>query len=110
MTTLLDPAFVRVDVTAPDRDALLSSMADDLAAAGYVKDSFKAALLAREERFPTGLPTQGLRVAIPHTDVEHVNSSFISIARLASPIAFHEMGANARTVDVDLVFMLAIAD
>lgn len=108
--SVFDPAFVRVDVAATDRTALLSAMADDLAAAGHVKESFKDALLAREERFPTGLPTQVMPVAIPHTDVEHVNRSFISVARLSAPVPFQEMGANARTVEVRLVCMLAIAD
>jgi len=109
-TSVFDPAFVRTEVPAADATSLLSAMADDLHAAGIVKDSFKSALLAREEKFPTGLPTQVMQVAIPHTDVEHVERSFISVARLAQPVAFHEMGANARTVDVRLVCMLAVAD
>lgn len=108
--SVFDPAFVRVGVSAADATALLGAMADDLHAAGHVRASYKEALLAREERFPTGLPTQVMAVAIPHTDVEHVERSFISVARLAEPVAFHEMGANARTVDVQLVCMLAIAD
>ncbi len=81
-------------------------MADGLHAAGHVRASYKEALLAREERFPTGLPTQVMAVAIPHTDVEHVERSFISVARLAEPVAFHEMGANA-TVDVQAGHQLA---
>jgi PTS system galactitol-specific IIA component len=108
--SVFDPAFVRIDVVAPDATTLLGVMADELHAAGIVKESFKDALLAREEKFPTGLPTQVMQVAIPHTDVEHVERSFISVARLAEPVAFHEMGANARTVDVGLVCMLAVAD
>jgi PTS system galactitol-specific IIA component len=110
MSGVFAPEFVRVGVSAPDATTLLSTMADELAAAGHVKASFKAALLAREERFPTGLPTQVMPVAIPHTDVEHVHRSFISVARLTDPVTFHEMGANARTVDVRLVCVLAIAD
>jgi galactitol PTS system EIIA component len=108
--SVFDPAFVRIDVAADDATSLLSTMADELHAAGIVKETFKDALLAREEKFPTGLPTQVMQVAIPHTDVEHVERSFISVARLAQPVAFHEMGANARTVDVRLVCMLAVAD
>jgi galactitol PTS system EIIA component len=109
-TSVFDPAFVRIDVAAADATSLLSTMADELHAAGIVKETFKDALLAREETFPTGLPTRVMQVAIPHTDVEHVERSFISVARLAEPVAFHEMGANARTVDVRLVCMLAVAD
>jgi galactitol PTS system EIIA component len=110
MADMFDLEFVRVDVEVADRDQLLAEMAGALEAAGYIKDTYLPALLAREEKFPTGLPTQVMKVAIPHTDVEHVHKPLISIARLATPVAFHEMGASARTVDVELVLMLAVAD
>ncbi|MDT0269636.1 PTS sugar transporter subunit IIA [Streptomyces sp. DSM 44915] len=109
-SALIDQDCVLVDVEAASSTELLSRLADDLAERGYVADTFRDALLAREEKFPTGLPTNVLKVAIPHTDPEHVHRSFISVARLARPVAFHEMGNNAATVDVEIVFLLAIAD
>ena len=109
-TRLLHPDFVRTDVVASSATELLRSMAEELRQRGTVKDSFADALLAREEKFPTGLPTAPIGVAIPHTDVEHVNESFVSVARLDQPIAFHQMGANEQTVEVSLVVMLALAD
>ncbi|UED86722.1 PTS sugar transporter subunit IIA [Streptomyces profundus] len=109
-TPLIDEDCVLVGVEAASSTELLSRMADDLAERGYVAPSFRDALLAREEKYPTGLPTNVLKVAIPHTDPEHVHRSFISVARLARPVAFHEMGNNDATVAVELVFVLAIAD
>ncbi|MBM9464668.1 PTS sugar transporter subunit IIA [Aeromicrobium sp. YIM 150415] len=109
-TRLLHPDFVRTGVVASSATDLLRSMAEELRERGTVKDSFADALLAREEKFPTGLPTAPIGVAIPHTDVEHVNESFVSVARLGRPVAFHQMGANEQTVEVSLVVMLALAD
>lgn len=109
-TRLLHPDFVRTGVVASSATDLLRSMAEELRERGTVKDSFADALLAREEKFPTGLPTAPIGVAIPHTDVEHVNESFVSVARLDRPVAFHQMGANEQTVEVSLVVMLALAD
>lgn len=43
-------------------------------------------------KYPTGLHTDGLLIAMPHTDSAHVNEACISIARLENPIPFHEMG------------------
>ncbi|MFD1860323.1 PTS sugar transporter subunit IIA [Aeromicrobium camelliae] len=110
VASLLHPDFVRVGVRAASRDDLLREMADQLLARGTVEPTFADALLAREEKFPTGLPTAVMPVAIPHTDPEHVNESFLSVARLAEPVTFHQMGANAQTVEVELVVMIALAD
>ena len=77
---------------------------------GITKNSYVAALKEREEKYPTGLHTDGLLIAMPHTDSAHVNEACISIARLENPIPFHEMGNKKNTLDVEMVFMLALKD
>jgi PTS system galactitol-specific IIA component len=74
---------------------------------GYVRDSFPAALVERERRYPTGLPT-GLATAIPHADPEHVLAAGLGIARLAHPVSFGEMGRSNSMLDVQLVVMLLV--
>ena len=37
-----------------------------------MKETFGQALIDREAVFPTGLKTETFEIAIPHTDVEHV--------------------------------------
>jgi len=110
VTTLISPDFVAIDVVAANRVELLSALADGLEAGGYVTSDYKRAVLDREVKFPTGLPTLGLKVAIPHADPEYVKKSFISVARLAQPVDFEEMGGSGSSVAADIVFMLAIAD
>ena len=49
-------------------------------------------------------------VAIPHTDVEHVNTPAVCIVRLKKPVDFVIMGDDTETVSVDCIFMLAMKE
>ena len=86
------------------------TLASLLEAGGYVKDSFKEAVIEREKVFPTGLPTQLIGIAIPHTDAEHVNRGAMAVGILSDPVVFNEMGNLDSTVDVSVISMLAIAN
>lgn len=106
---LLDGAVVARLDAASDLD-VLGVLSDRLLAAGHVTDTFAAAVRAREERHPTGLPT-AIAAAIPHTDPEHVERPGLALATLADPVAFGEMGRpGGARVDVRLVVMLVLTD
>ena len=75
---------------------------------GYAKETYVDALYKREQEFPTGLDVDGVGVAIPHTDVSHVKKAGIAIAVLNNPVTFVQMGTDDETVEVRLVFMLAV--
>lgn len=78
---------------------------------GYVKESFIPAIVAREAEYATGLPTGGISVAIPHTDVIHVNRQAVAVGVLENPVQFCIMGDPDNTqIDVSIIFMLAVAD
>ena len=47
-------------------------------------------------------------VAIPHTDVSHVNKKGIAIATLKQPVEFVEMGTDDEYVNAQVIFMLAV--
>jgi PTS system galactitol-specific IIA component len=49
------------------REELLQKVASELERKKYVKKSNKDAIISREAQYPTGLPTDVLKVAIPHT-------------------------------------------
>ena len=90
---------------------MLKALADRLFEDGSVKETYFEAMLKRERSYPTGLPTDGIKVAIPHAEVEHVNYSAFAIATLPEPVKFGEMGAGPEsTLDVQIVMMLANAD
>ncbi|RGD74472.1 PTS sugar transporter subunit IIA [Anaerofustis stercorihominis] len=105
---LLYEDLVLFDVEAENSDELLTNLSDVLTKKKFVKNSFKDAIINREKVFPTGLPSPGVKVAIPHTDAEHVLNSCITIAKLKKPIKFIEMGTSSNILDIELVFMLAI--
>ena len=95
---------------AASKEEALSAMSNMLLAAGYVKDSFPEAILEREKHYPSGLPMEGHKIAIPHTDAEHVNKSVILFARLANPLEFSSMGDPDEKIQVSLISMFALAE
>lgn len=81
-----------------------------LLSVGTVKDTYEQNVLDREERFPTGIPTDSIGVALPHTDSEHVNTSQIAFLSLARPVMFRYMADKSTDVPVSLVFMIAMRE
>jgi PTS system galactitol-specific IIA component len=77
---------------------------------GIIKETYVQAVLDREKIYPTGLPTNSVKVAIPHTDSSHVNKSAVSIAVLYKPVEFMMMGGTGERLQVEIVFLLAIED
>lgn len=75
---------------------------------GYVKESYLRALSEREKVYPTGIQTEHIGVAIPHTDSIHVNKESIGVAVLEKPVSFIHMGMEEHTVEAEIIFMLAI--
>ena len=85
-------------------------MARHLVDAGYCHDSFVEAILERERIHPSGLPMPGHKIAIPHTDAEHVQSSVILFARLQNPVRFQSMGDPDEAIPVQMISMFALKE
>lgn len=107
---LIDPSLIMLNVEATEKEEVITLMAKKLISEGYVKSSYLNAILQREKEYPTGLPTNGVGVAIPHTDIEHVIKPGIAVATLKNPVRFNVMGNPDEEVDVKLIFMLAITE
>jgi PTS system galactitol-specific IIA component len=105
---LLDEDLIFFDVEANNWQEIFKYLSDYLLKKGYVKESFYNALVEREKLFPTGLPTDGIKVAIPHADPIHVVRNCIVVALLKKPVLFREMGKLEGEIKCDIVFMLAI--
>jgi PTS system galactitol-specific IIA component len=98
------------NLEAATKEEALNIMANFLLSRAYVKDTFPAAILERERLYPSGLPMEGHKIAIPHTDAEHVNQSVILFARLAMPLEFASMGDPDEKLQVQLISMFALAE
>lgn len=108
--SLLHEELVLLDYEAEGNEDLIRKLAVILKDRGYVKDSYAQAVVDREGEFPTGLNTLGVKVAVPHTNPEHVNQAAILVAKLSHPVVFKEMGNSGKDVAAELVFMLAVTD
>ena len=104
---LFDKEVILFNQDASDNVSALTRLADSMYAKGVVTSEYRDALLKREKSFPTGLMTQTIGVAIPHTDPDKVIEPQIGFMSLKHPVTFHQMGDNAE-IQVKLIFMLAL--
>ena len=98
------------NLEAATKEEALTLMSTILLQKGYVKESFPEAILEREKHYPSGLPMEGHKIAIPHTDADHVKKSVILFARLAQPLEFSSMGDPDEKLEVRLISMFALAE
>lgn len=105
----LKESLIEIGLEARTSQDVFHQLGGALTREGYTKESYIEALAGRETNFPTGLDINGIGVAIPHTDVSHVNQSGIAIAVLKEPVTFIQMATDDEEVKVKLVFMLSVA-
>lgn len=105
----LVPEATNLGMDAENAEEVIRNISGKLLHAGFVRGTFTDAVLAREKNIPTGLPLSGrYNAAIPHTEVEHVVKSGIGLATLTHPVVFQNMVSPEETVEVQLVFVLAL--
>ena len=91
-----------------DREELIRLMAAQAEAKELVLPTFTEAVLKREVNYPTGLSTEYINVAVPHTDACHVVSQAIVVAKVDPPVEFAAMGMSDDIIPVNYVFMLLL--
>lgn len=92
------------------KEDLFTYLAEELYKEGYVKETFLDALKKREAQYPTGIISKPYNIALPHVDSEHINKDALIVIRLKNPIKFNRMDNLKETIDVQVVFLLLIAD
>jgi PTS system galactitol-specific IIA component len=109
MSLIIDEAIIATKLNVVDSASVITKMGEKLLNAGLVNDDFIEAVIRREEKYPTGLPTS-IPVALCHTDPEYVKNSFLTVATLENPVPFHEMGSPDHIQQVRIVFFLGILE
>ena len=94
-------------LTAKD---VLSRLAAVVLNKGWAKPGYFEALWEREVKYPTGLHTPGVEIAIPHADPEWTTVPAMVIGVLEKPAAFDPMGGQGDAVQASFVFLLVIPD
>jgi len=111
LARFLDPGNIYLQVDLLGRDAITSALSRGLEARGIVKETFAAAAIAREAEMPTGLLlADGLNVAVPHTDPEHVVRTGLAVATLAKPVLFGSMDDPETMLPVRVVVVMALSE
>ena len=106
---LLVPSAVCLQLESGSSTEVLTVLGDRLYEAGFVRDTFAQAAIAREAQMPTGLPLDGkYNAAIPHTDIEHVVRPALALATLVKPVNFQNMIEPEISVPVQLVILMAL--
>ena len=104
----INPELVSVQMEAKSAAEVIAELSSLFFKNGYVKSSYGDAAIAREEVFPTGLPTKGCGTAIPHADIDHTIKPGIAVATLKNPVKFGQLGDASIQIDVSIVFLLSV--
>ncbi|MDF2565666.1 MAG: hypothetical protein K0Q53_2061 [Massilibacillus sp.] len=111
MEQLITTDLIGLKIDAKDAKAAIEKTGEFLLEKGYIKQAYIDSALKREEQFPTGIALVKKGIAIPHASpVGNVLKNGIAVVQLANPIVFHSMENCDETVEVNLVFMLALKD
>ncbi|ADG41242.1 PTS system, galactitol-specific IIA component, putative [Leuconostoc kimchii IMSNU 11154] len=105
---MLEDKIIILDSKAKTKEEALTILANELVTSGAVKATYPMAILKREKNFPTGLSTDSIGFAIPHTDAEHVNRDQVGLLRLQNTVEFLQMG-DGQAIQVKIIFMLALS-
>lgn len=105
---LLRPDLVFLDADARTRSEVFDLLEKRLTAGGYVREGWRAALDAREDRYPTGLAFAACTVAIPHVDPAFLARPYIAVVRPRNPVTFRSMADPGQEVDAEFVFNLGV--
>jgi PTS system galactitol-specific IIA component len=104
---IIEEDLIEVNIDADDFAEAITVLSRNFLRKNYVKRTFPDALIEREKTFPTGLETNRLGIAIPHTDPKHVIKGSLGIGILKNPVTFQAMDTK-KDVPVSIIFMLAI--
>ncbi|EOL50912.1 PTS sugar transporter subunit IIA [Enterococcus caccae] len=105
MKQMFQPNLIDLRVSVQEEEELFELIAWRLQQAGYVNSGYLEGIISREKRFPTGLITEYLNIALPHSDTEYIERPFIYIVRTTKPIKVKQMGDNQEMEVSDLFFL-----
>lgn len=107
---LLCENIINLNISADNNVDAIKQMGKMLCDNKYINNSYTQSVIERERTFPTGLVLASAGIAIPHASPDNnVFKNGIAAARLTKPVKFHSMENPDDEVEVDMIFMLALA-
>ncbi|MEJ5113000.1 PTS sugar transporter subunit IIA [Erwinia billingiae] len=110
LNTSLDSELIHLHLTSQDRNALFTKITDQLLAKGIVEESYREALILREQNHPTAMQLETMGVAIPHVDVEHVLEERLVVVTCPDGIEFNQAEDPELTMKVNVIFFLLLKE
>lgn len=104
------PELVRTQLDVVDQKTAIQCVAFPLIEKGYVSSEYPELVMQREALYPTGLVTKGAMIAIPHSFDKATQGNHIAIGVLKHSVGFQNMEDMEQTLQVKLIFMLAISE
>lgn len=101
-------SMVRARQSFTSAQAAIEFLARTAIDAGLATEEFTKAIIAREENYPTGLPT-AIPVAIPHIH-DGCLRSFLACVTLTEPVQFASMEGDDEPLEVPIVFCFGITE
>ncbi|HFE9850367.1 PTS sugar transporter subunit IIA [Enterococcus sp. DIV1420a] len=106
---MFDERLINLEVDGESYTEVFEKIAAELKALGFVNEGYMKGITMRERQFPTGLITQHLNIALPHSNPEYIESPFVYIARLKNEVKVKQMG-DSQEMGVRNLFFLGIKD
>lgn len=108
LNTSLDRELIYLNQAPQDRNALFNKITDVLLAKGIVEESYREALILREQDHPTAMQLETMGVAIPHVDIEHVREERLVVVTCPEGIVFNQAEDPELTMKVNVIFFLLL--
>jgi PTS system galactitol-specific IIA component len=106
---IISEKLIKLGMPETIKEEAIQALAAGLYELDCVREGYVENVIAREENFPTGLPTS-IPLAICHTEAQYVKQSALAVGTLVTPIPFKEMGTPERNVNAEIIFLLALND
>lgn len=106
---MFDQELISLELKGENEVEVFQQVAKHLTELGFVNEGYLNGIITREEKFPTGLITQHVNIALPHSDPEYVEKPFVYIARLKDEVKVKQMG-DSQEMKVKNLFFLGIKD
>ncbi|MGM0216823.1 PTS sugar transporter subunit IIA [Enterococcus sp. AZ109] len=103
--SMFSPKLIDLSVEASTENEAFEKVAEKLKNEGMVNAHYLDGIMKREAEFPTGLITQHINIALPHSDPEYVEQGFVYVCRLTHEVSCRQMGDSAEMRTKDLFFL-----
>lgn len=110
LVSFIEPSLVCFEKAFSNQLDFFEDIFEKAYSGDFVLNDFLEKIILREESFPTGIKTEKIAVAIPHTDAEYINKEFIALYILERPIVFKSMEDNNEDLSVEIIFVLGLKE